>query len=122
MKKPSPLNIGVALIFMVVALVFLADLVGFLKANDIFGKYWPGLLILVGIVIAGSPGKPSRTGLALGLMILGLLLILRTLGVLNSQAGETILVVLLALSGLAILVMNVGNEPKPTDKNKSIDN
>ena len=122
MKKRSSLNIGMALIFIILALVFLADLIGFLKANDISCQYWPALLILVGAVIAGSPGKSSRMGLSLGLMMLGLLLILRTLGVLSSQVGGTILVVLLALSGIAILVMSVGNEPKPSNKSEKIEN
>lgn len=122
MKKPSALNIGMAIIFLIVALVILADLIGFLKANDIFGKYWPALLILVGIVVAGSQGGAGKIGFSLGLMILGLLLILRTAGVLASPAGETILLVLLALSGIAVLVMSVGNEPKPTNKDQRIDN
>lgn len=120
MKKVHPLNIGMALIFLIVGLVILADLIGFLKASDVFGTYWPALLILVGLVTISMPGGSSKMAFSIGLMVLGLLLILRTSGVLASQAGDTVLVILLALSGIAVLVMSVGNQSKPTSKNQEI--
>jgi hypothetical protein len=122
MKKLNPANIGIGIIILIVAAVLLADLIGFLKANDIFGAYWPALLILVGIVVSTSPGGSGKIGLSLGLMMLGLLLILRTTGVLASQAGETILVVILALTAIVVLVMSVGGGTKPANKKQDLDN
>jgi hypothetical protein len=104
MKKTNLLSIGLAIVFLIVGLVVLSDLLGFLKANNIFGIYWPIVLVIIAIFSFGATG--SNNGFAFGMIILGILLTLRNLNVFASQSGEMIFIVLIVLSGLAVLVMS----------------
>ena len=117
-KKSNFLTIGLAIIFLLIAITVLVDLLGYLKSYDIFGQYWPIILVIVG-VLAFSGGSSKESGFAFGMIILGILLLLNTLGAFETQAGKTILVILLGLSGLAILVFAVTKPPKtPTSKDR----
>jgi hypothetical protein len=104
MKKMNLLTIGVAIVFLLVALVVLGDLLNLLKANNIFGQYWPIILVFIGIFAFSA--SPKSNSFAFGLITLGLLLTLRNLGIFASQAGDVIFIVLLCLAGLAMLVMS----------------
>lgn len=104
MKKMNLLTIGVAIVFLLVALVVLGDLLNLLKANNIFGQYWPIVLVFIGIFAFSA--SPKSNSFAFGLITLGLLLTLRNVGIFASQSGDVIFIVLLCLAGLAMLVMS----------------
>lgn len=57
MKKNNYLGIGLALIFLAVAVVVLIDLLGFLSSNNFLGQYWPLLFVLVGLFAFGRVFK-----------------------------------------------------------------
>jgi len=118
MKKNNFLSIGLALIFLLIAVVVLIDLLGFLSSYNFLGQYWPILLVLVG-VMAFSSGTSRESGFAFGMIMLGLLMLLFELNAFQSQAGKTVFVVLLALSGLAMLIFAISKKPEqPTNKDR----
>lgn len=104
MKKMNLLTIGVAIIFLVAAIIVLGDLLNLLKANNIFGQFWPIVLVFIGVFAFSA--SPKSNAFAFGLIILGILLTLRNLGIFASQSGDVIFIVLLCLAGLAMLVMS----------------
>lgn len=104
MKKMNLLTIGVALIFLVAAIIVLGDLLNYLQASNIFGQYWPIVLVFIGIFAFSA--SPRSNSFAFGLITLGLLFTLRNLGIFASQSGDIIFIVLLCLAGLAMLVMS----------------
>lgn len=113
MKKPSFLSIGLTVILLIIALVVLGDILNLLKANNIFGIYWPIILVMIGVLTIGSLGIGK--GFSFGMIALGIILTLRNLNVFSSQAGEVIFVVLICLMALAVLVMSTDKKP-PADK------
>jgi hypothetical protein len=118
MKKNNYLGIGLALIFLAVAVVVLIDLLGFLSSNNFLGQYWPLLFILLGL-FTFSAGSSRENGFAFGIIILGLLMLLFELNAFQTTAGKTILVLLLALSGLAVLVFAISKKPQePKNKDR----
>jgi len=116
MKKNNYLGIGLALVFLAVAVVVLIDLLGFLSSNNFLGQFWPLLLVLIGL-FAFSSGSSRENGFAFGIIILGLLMLLFELNAFQTTAGKTILVLLLSLSGLAVLVFAISKKPQGS-KNK----
>ena len=104
MKKMNLLTIGVAIIFLVAAIIVLGDLLNLLKANNIFGQFWPIVLVFIGVFAFSA--SPKSNAFAFGLIILGILFTLRNLGIFASQSGDVIFIVLLCLAGLAMLVMS----------------
>jgi len=104
MKKNNVLTIGLSVIFLVIALIVLGDLLGAFKANNIFGAYWPVILIFIGILSFG-PSKQSNS-FGFGMLGLGILFTLRNLGVFSSQSGDVVFLVLICLVALAILVLS----------------
>ena len=117
-KKNNFLTIGIAIILLLVAVVVLVDLLGYLSSYNFLGQYWPVLLVFVGILaFTGSSQKES--GFAFGMIILGLLMLLNTMGVFQTSAGKTILVVLLGLSGIVVLALAASKPPKePKNKDR----
>jgi len=108
MKKNSLLVIGLSFIFLIVALIILGDMIGFLKANSIFGQYWPIVLVLIGIIAFSS--IPDGSAFAFGLIALGTLLTLKTLGTFESPAGNVIFLVLICLGAIAMLAFSTGKK------------
>lgn len=118
MKKNNYLGFGLALIFLVVAVVVLIDLLGFLSSNNFLGQYWPLLFVLIGLFTFSS-GSSKESGLAFGIIILGLLMLLFELNAFQTTAGKTILVLLLSLSGLAVLIFAISKKPsEPKNKDR----
>lgn len=110
MRKNNILVLGLGAIFLIIALVILGDILGFLKANNIFGQYWPLALVLIGVVSFGA--IPGGNGFAAGLMILGTLLTLRNFGVFAGSAGNIVFLVLLCLAAIAILTFGSAKKPE----------
>lgn len=102
--------IGLSFVFLIVALVVLGDIIGFLKANNIFGQYWPIVLVLIGIIAYSS--IPNGSAFAFGLIALGTLLTLKTLGTFESSAGNIVFLVLLCLAALAMLAFSSVKKPE----------
>jgi hypothetical protein len=118
MKKNNFLSIGLALIFLLIAIVVLIDLLGFLSSYNFLGQYWPILIVLIGIM-AFSAGSSRESGFAFGMIMFGLLMLLFELNAFQSQAGKTIFVLLLGLSGLAMLIFAVSKKPgQPKNKDR----
>jgi TctA family transporter len=118
MKKNNYLTIGLALIFLMIALMVLVDLLGMLSSYNFLGQYWPVILIFIGL-FAFSGSSSKNNGFSFGLIILGILMLLNRMGAFQTQAGKTLLVILLGLSGLAILLFAVSKtpaEPKSKDR------
>lgn len=120
MKKSNFLNIGVALLFLIVAIVVLIDLLGLIKQNDILGKYWPVALIFVGL-LSFSTDNSRGNGFSFGLAMLGLLLLLNTFGFFATKPGELVLIFLLALSGLMVLLFATSKKPQKDSASKNLD-
>ena len=115
-NKNNFLVIGLALVFLIIAVTVLIDLLGYLSSYNFIAQYWPAILILVGIfAFTGSASKNS--GFSFGLILLGVIMLLNSLGAFQTQAGKTIIVVLLALGGLSILLFAI-SKPSPPPKSK----
>ncbi len=118
MKKNNFLSIGLALIFLLIAIVVLIDLLGFLSSYNFLGQYWPILIVLIGIM-AFSAGSSRESGFAFGMIMFGLLMLLFELNAFQSQAGKTIFILLLGLSGLAMLIFAISKKPEqPKNKDR----
>ncbi|MCX6804973.1 MAG: hypothetical protein NT111_03080 [Patescibacteria group bacterium] len=123
MKRVSFIQIGLSLVFLVIALVVLGDLVGLIKANNIFGQYWPALLILLGVMLIGPNSR--NNGISFGIIILGILLLMNTFNLFATQGGKVVLIMLLSFSGLAMLVFattkkHKGSNPSSTSTDKEL--
>lgn len=119
------IQIAVATLFLVIALLVLAELVGWFKTETIFGIYWPIILIFLGLITL-NPSNAKGNGFSFGFVMLGILLLLRNMGVFSSQTGQVVLIVLLALGGIGVLAFAtskktpsnpVANDNNPNSKN-----
>lgn len=108
MKKPGLLSIGFAIILLIIALVVLGDILNVLKANNIFGVYWPIILVMVGVLTMGAVGMGA--GFSWGMIGLGIILTMRNLNVFSSQAGEVVFITVICLMALAVLVMSTDKQ------------
>ena len=117
-KRMGIIQICIALLFLLVALLVLAELIGWFKTETAFGIYWPVVLIFVGLITM-SPKNAQSNGFSFGLSSLGLLLLLRNMGVFNSQTGKVALIALLALCGIGVLAFATSKKPpsKPNSNN-----
>lgn len=102
MKNKKFLPIVFAILFLVIAIVFLIDLIGWIQTDTVVGQFWPALFILIGI-ISITPKNESGNSFSFFMVGIGTLFLLKNMGVFESPAGQTVLVVLLALCGLAVL-------------------
>lgn len=119
-KRMGIIQICVALLFLLIALLVLVDLVGWFKTETAFGIYWPVVLIFVGLMTM-NPKNTQSNGFSFGFASLGLLLLLRNLGVFNSQTGKVALIALLALCGIGVLAFATSKKP-PTKPNSTNNN
>lgn len=110
------IQICIALLFLLMALLVLAELIGWFKTETAFGIYWPVVLIFIG-VITMNPKNAQSNGFSFGLASLGLLLLLRNMGIFNSQTGKVALIFLLAICGIGVLAF--ATQKKPSNKQES---
>ncbi len=120
-KRMGVIQICIALLFLFIALLVLAELIGWFKTETAFGIYWPVVLIFIG-VITMNPKNAQSNGFSFGLASLGLLLLLRNMGIFNSQTGKVALIFLLAICGIGVLAFATQKKPsnKQTSDNKDI--
>lgn len=120
-KRMGVIQICIALLFLLIALLVLAELIGWFKTETAFGIYWPVVLIFIG-VITMNPKNAQSNGFSFGLASLGLLLLLRNMGIFNSQTGKVALIFLLAICGIGVLAFATQKKPsnKQTSDNKDI--
>lgn len=105
----SYLVIGVAVV--ILGMLVLANLLDVVRGNDIYELLWPIMIFATGLGVVSSPGAK---GLGFIILWVGFLLLLRQMNVFDSEAGQTILVLVLALTGLGILTQ-VGDRIAPKD-------
>lgn len=117
-KRMSFIQIAVALLFLIVALLILAELIGWFKTESYFGVYWPVVLIFVGLITM-NPKNAQGNGFSFGFATLGILLLLRNMGVFNTQTGHVILIFLLALGGIGVLAFATSKKPKSKSSNNN---
>lgn len=115
-KRMGVIQICIALLFLLMALLVLAELIGWFKTETAFGIYWPVVLIFIG-VITMNPKNAQSNGFSFGLASLGLLLLLRNMGIFNSQTGKVALIFLLAICGIGVLAF--ATQKKPSNKQES---
>lgn len=108
-KQFSIAQIGIALLFLFIAVSVLFEVIGWIKTETIFGQYWPILLIFIGILTI-QPKQPRGNSFSFGLTSIGLLLLLRNMGIFNSQNSRIVLVILLLLCGIAVLAMTTSRQ------------
>lgn len=120
-KRMGVIQICIALLFLLIALLVLAELIGWFKTETAFGIYWPVVIIFIG-VITMNPKNAQSNGFSFGLASLGLLLLLRNMGIFNSQTGKVALIFLLAICGIGVLAFATQKKPsnKQTSDNKDI--
>lgn len=109
-KRMSLMQICLSIVFLVIALLVLAELIGWFKTETIFGIYWPVILIFLGLITI-NPKATQGNGIAFGFVSLGILLLLRNMGVFNSQSGKVILIALLGLCGIGVLAFATSKQP-----------
>ena len=87
-------------------LIVLLELLNVVRDNTIYQLLWPAMVFFTGLGLASTPGTRF-----FGLIVLwmGFLLLLRQLHVFDSNTGEGLLAVLLAITGLGVL-MGIGDK------------
>jgi len=111
-NKPSMI-LGFGIIAL--GLLLLLELLNVVHDSDIYDILWPATVSLVGMVMVST-----KTMRAYGYVIfwIGFLLVLRQINVFSSDAGKTILVLVMTLTGLGLVAV-LGDKltpPKPPVK------
>lgn len=109
-KHFSIARLGLALVFIILAILVLMEMIGWVKTETILGQYWPALFIFLGIITM-QPSQGQNNGFSYGLATIGTLLLLRNLGVFNSTNGRIVLTILLLVCGLGVLTMATNKKP-----------
>ena len=112
-------NTSLILGFGIIALglLLLLELLNIVRDNTIYDILWPVTVSIVGMVMVST--KTMR-GYGYVIFWIGFLLILRQLHVFDSDAGKTVLVIILTLTGLGLITI-LGDKltppaPKPPAK------
>lgn len=108
-NRNSPFPYIVGFIIMALGFFFLAGLLAHFDPSSTMQKYWPVLLILLGLGLLGAPGRSKAA--PMGMILLGILLVFERAGVFASTNGRFFFVLLLGLLGLIILIMASGRQP-----------
>lgn len=104
MNNPGRLLIGVLLL--AAGILFLLDVAEYVDGGEIIGTWWPLAVIAFGLV---SLMGPARSIIGGGIVILvGLVLLIATLGILPVSAGEIVLPLILIAVGLGLLFVRAG--------------
>lgn len=106
-KSPFPYIVG--FVIMALGFFFLAGLLAHFDPSSTLQKYWPVLLILLGLGLLGSSGHSKAA--PLGMIFLGILFVFERAGVFNSTNGRFFFVLLLGLLGLTVLIMSISRQP-----------
>lgn len=99
-QKLTPRIIGAGII--VLGLMLLAELLNIVRDNTVYDIIWPFAVFLTGMSMLGTKAMRMYGYLILWL---GFLLLLRQLHVFDSDAGKTILIFVLAATGLGALTL-----------------
>lgn len=86
---------------MALGLIVLLELLNIVKDNSLYEMLWPAMIFLTGLILAGNPTSRFFGGIVIWV---GFLLLLRQLHVFDSNTGEGLLAVLLAITGLGIII------------------
>jgi hypothetical protein len=106
-QKNTTLLVGGA--FMFLGFILLLAILSKARLNEFIANFWPIILVFFGLMFATQPGG-SAHGVGWAMLWLGVLMILRRIGILGGGGGGVALVLLLVLSGLFIIAFTV----KPT--------
>jgi uncharacterized membrane protein len=104
----------VGLLILVVAFVILGGILKWFKSEYVLAQYWPVLLIFTGF-LSMNPGNVGSNAFSFGIMILGLLILLRNYGFLANGGSEVALLILLVIVGIGLISFAF---EKPTSKQK----
>jgi hypothetical protein len=96
----------IGIICLALGVVLLAGILNFLEAKPFIDKFWPALLILIGVMLTGT-NKIVGSALA-WVGFLGLIISLDLFG----TAGDVIVLILLAITGLAFISPKLATKPK----------
>ncbi len=113
-RKFSWKRLLVGLLFIVIAVVILGNLLHWFKSEYVLAQYWPILLIFTGF-LSMNPGNTGSNAFSFGIMILGVLLLLRNYGFLANGGSEIVLFILLVIIGIGLLAFAF---EKPTSEQK----
>lgn len=96
----------IGIICLALGFVLLAGILNFLETKPFIDKFWPALLILIGVLLSGS-NKMVGFGLA-WIGFLGLIISLNLFG----SAGGVIVLVLLVITGIAMFTPKLATKSK----------
>lgn len=105
-KQSSSFPIIVGFIIVALGFFFLASLISRFDPGETLQKYWPVLLILLGLGLLSSPSRGKMGPFAL--IILGILFVFERSGVFASPNGRFFFGLLLGLLGLGVLILSIG--------------
>lgn len=111
-QQNSPFPYIIGFIIIVLGFFFLAGIIANYDASGVLQKYWPVLLILLGICFIGLPGRNKMV--PFGMIMLGILFVFERAGVFASTNGRFFFGLLLGLLGLVILILSIGRK-KPDE-------
>ncbi len=116
MKQQQSTSLLLGLGIIAVGVILLLELLGIVRGSVAFDLLWPVTIFATGLGLIGS--KSTRM---FGFVVVwvGFLLLLRQLNVFGSDASQTVLALLFALTGLSVVLIlgDKVNPPKP-DKDK----
>lgn len=96
----------IGFICLALGLVLLSGILNLLETKPFIDRFWPVLLILIGVLMSGS-NKLVGYGLA-WVGFLGLIISLNLLG----SAGGVIVLILLVITGIAMFTPKLATKPK----------
>jgi len=107
----SKVNLLIGGAFILFGIILFGQLVHIALFNNAIERFWPGILVLSGLLTISQPGNSAK---AIGgsMLWLGFLMILRRIGAFDGNGGLVALMLLLVLSGLLIVALTI----KPTSK------
>ena len=110
MNKKSKLPaILVGALIIIFALFLFSGLLNWLDVNTTLGKYWPVLVMFLGLF---SMGMPDNQNVGFGILGFGFLLLLHQLSVFGTSLGQTIEPLIFIILAL-ILLVSLASPKKP---------
>jgi hypothetical protein len=113
MKKKSLGEVFIGLAVLTLGAGFFADALGAIEFGDVISKFWPVIIIVIGLLSLVS--NPRIWWWPLGMAAFGTLLLLDRLDVLSVEVGKLIWPTILMLVGLSILLERGKRRAKEVD-------
>lgn len=114
MNRISPLRLTAGLLVVLIGASLLFDALGFSVIGDLLGKFWPTIIIILGIIML--MGNKGNYLWAILVIAVGNILLLNSLDILEVNVWRLVWPALIIIAGLSILINRSGAPGRTADE------